>query len=205
MKKTLTFVMLLLAGTNIAQVEETPFEGFQASVYVGGLIGDIRANITDLNGETRMKGSRMTTRVECGYTLNNWGIGFTVGINTMSWESAVIQGETYKAPEDYTIDCPSYGIYVKRRFMPINVFVVADLGVSRFNFYDNNSELVGQSEIGFAWNVSAGKEFLIGKRKRFGLGAYLCLTGLSCHDVPPYEEDVYKFISPGMGVVFSYH
>jgi len=108
-------------------------------------------------------------------------------------------------PIETTIDNSPVGFYLKRYFMPINLFVTTDLGVTKFSFYDDKSKLQGETEIGFAWNVAVGKEFLIGKRKRLGLGAYLNLSGIKCHDLPPYQSDRYAYVSPGMGVVFSYH
>lgn len=205
MKKILGIIVLFIGGIVYGQEPAVSHDGFQSSIYLGPMFGDVKAKVTGFENTTLFKGTWMSARIQAGYAYQNWAMGLSAGINSLSWEVMVVEGQSFKAPEDYSVDCSSYGIYLKRYFMPINIFLTTDLGISKFRFYDENADLMGQSDVGFAWNVSAGKEFVIGKKKRFGLGGYVSVSGLKCKDLPPYEKDTYSYITPGLGVVFSYN
>lgn len=210
MKKLLLLTFCNLFLTVFAQEQETtqdpyqPHTGFQFSLFAGGMIGDIKTNIADLGGKVIMKGSRVNAKIHLGYAYRNWAGGFSFGNTSMSIKTMEIGGVAYKSPFEMTIDNSPVGFYLKRHFMPINIFICTDLGVSKFSIYDNKAELQGETDMGFAWNISVGKEFLLGKRKRIGLGGYVNLAGLYCRDQPPFQNDNYSYVSPGMGIVFSY-
>lgn len=188
MKRIILLIVTLLFFNLQAQETQETHHGFQFSIFAGGMIGDINAQIADLGGSVTMKGSRMNAKFHVGYAYHNWSAGFSFATTSMNVKSMVVGGVAYKMPIEATIDNTPVGFYFKRYFMPINIFVTTDLGISKFSFYDDKAKLQGETEIGFAWNIAVGKEILLGKRKRLGLGAYLNLSGIKCHDLPPYRQ-----------------
>jgi hypothetical protein len=208
MKKRITFAFCLFLFFGFSQDNTStdpyqPHSGFQFSIFSGGMAGSIQSNISDV-GDVEMKGSRVSARFQVGYASKYWAGGFSFGSTSMAIKSMVIDGTTYSSTSNSSITSNLIGAYIKRYFMPINVFTCVDLGISKFGITDQSGTLIAATDNGFAWNIAVGKEFLVGKRKRIGLGAYVNLAGAKCHDIPPYQNDVYSFISPGMGVVLSY-
>lgn len=176
--------------------------GFQASLFMGPAFGDVNGS-TGMYGNMRFKGACTHAQIHLGWAFNNWAAGFSSGINTTAVESVVVQNNTYSVVEDLSIDGGLTGIYIKRYFMPMNVFVSADLGVG--TWVVTGAGNTASTERGFAWNLSVGKEFQLGSRKRFGIGGYFNVSGLKCNDMPPYQADSYRAVLPGLGLVLSWH
>lgn len=208
MKKAL-LILSLFGSFFIDQINaqistDSPHNGINASITAGSTFGKTKGSTGDF-GDMYYRGSRMNVKMQVGYAYQNWVFGFSYGLNSLSITSIEVGGTAYKLTEDATMDDGLLGVYFKRYFMPLNLYACADLGFSNFRFYDADAVLQGSTERGFSWSISAGKEFLIGKQKRFGLGAYVSLSGIKCKDLPPYQSDTYSHVLPGFGVTFSFH
>jgi hypothetical protein len=208
MKKTL-FALLLICSINnsylSAQTEtESPHNGFNASLTAGSTFGKTIGSTSDF-GKMVFRGSRMNVKMQIGYSYRDWAAGFSYGMNSLMVGSIEVNDTAYQTTEDVSVDDGLLGLYVKRYFMPLNLYACADLGFSRFTFYDANGNAQGNTENGFSWSISVGKEFLLGQKKRFGLGAYVSLSGIKCQDLPPFSNDTYSHVLPGFGATFTYH
>lgn len=208
MKKTLftisLFTGLLFNHLSAQTVEDSPHNGFNASITGGTSFGKTKG-ATNTFGDMYYRGSRMNVKMQFGYSYNNWAYGVSLEMNSLAVESIEVSDTAYSLTQDISMDDALVGLYIKKYFMPLNIYACADLGIAKFNFYDANGDLQGNTDRGFSWSISAGKEFLIGKKKRFGIGAYISLSGLKCNDLPPYQNDTYSHILPGLGATFSYH
>ncbi|MFN5147919.1 MAG: hypothetical protein ACK5EK_02835 [Flavobacteriia bacterium] len=208
MKKSLfafTLMTVLFFNQLSAQSDAvSPHNGFNASLTVGSSFGKTRGSTGDF-GTMYYRGSRMNMKMQLGYSYSDWAVGLSFGMNSLFVSSIEVSDTAYSLTEDVSMDDGLIGLYVKKYFMPLNIYACADLGISNFKFYDSHAELQGNTDRGFSWSISAGKEFLIGKKKRFGLGAYVSLSGIKCNDLPPYEKDTYSHVLPGLGATISYH
>lgn len=208
MKKTILaltlFISFFLNHLSAQSDAVSPHNGFNASLTAGTSFGKTKGSTGDF-GTMYYRGSRMNMKMQLGYAYKDWAFGFSFGMNSLLVSSIEVNDTAYSLTEDVSMDDGLTGLYVKRYFMPLNIYACADLGVSNFKFYDSNAELQGNTDRGFSWSISAGKEFLIGKKKRFGLGAYVSLSGIKCNDLPPYQNDTYSNVLTGLGATFSYH
>jgi hypothetical protein len=208
MKKTILILSLfgsLFCDQINAQSEtDSPHNGFNASLTAGSSFGKTKGSTSDF-GSMYYRGSRVNVKMQIGYSFKDWAVGLSYGMNSLSINSIEVNDTAYKVEEGITMDDGLLGLYVKRYFMPLNIYACADLGFSKFTFFDGNGAAQGNTDNGFSWSISAGKEFLLGKKKRFGLGAYVSLSGIKCNDLPPFQSDTYSHVLPGFGATFTYH
>lgn len=204
--KSLFIAFFLGVGSLCAQSTEVidPHNGVQVSAFAGPAFGRIKGKTKDF-GDIYFMGARGNGVFQIGYAYRNWAGGFSFGYSSLYVSTVEYHDTTYMTPYQSSIDNTFFGIYAKRYFMPINVFVTTDLGVSRYTIYDENSTPVAYTNRGFYWDLMVGKEFVIGKRKRFGIGPYLGVGGLKCKDLAPYDDDTYSYVAFSGGVVFSFH
>lgn len=208
MKKTLYSLLFICAinGTvaNAQSETDSPHNGFNASLTAGSSFGKTTGSTADF-GKMVFRGSRMNIKMHIGYSYLDWAAGLSYGMNSLTVSSIEVNDTAYQTTEDISMDDGLLGVYVKRYFMPLNIYACADLGFSKFTFFDGNGAAQGNTDNGFSWSISAGKEFLLGKKKRFGLGAYVSLSGIKCNDLPPFQSDTYSHVLPGFGATFTYH
>lgn len=183
---------------------QNPHSGFQASLFAGSVFGKIKGKVTNI-GDVSFSGSTMHMTFQLGYALNNWSFGFAFGMNSMALNTFTAHDTSYLFKPGWSMDYGLTGLYVKRYFMPINIFASLHAGIGNFTMSSIESGTNVKTERGMIWELSAGKEFFIGKKKQWGIGGYLNVTGIQCNDVPPFSNDKYKVLSPGIGAVFSYH
>jgi hypothetical protein len=206
MKKILIILSIAFLQNIYGQslMNENEHNGLQISLFMGGGFGNTNASTNDF-GDIIFRGSRMNVKFQIGYAYKNWSSGFSFSMSSLGINSIEVQNTAYGVTENWTLDDTPICYYLKRYFMPLNIFVSADLGISKFGFFDENSKLVGSTKRGFSWNLSVGKEFALGKKKRFGIGAFAGISGLKCNDLPPFDSDTYSYISPGVGLVMSWN
>lgn len=183
---------------------DSPHKGIQVSVFGGSVFGNVKGKVESV-GNTSIRGSILHMMMHIGYAYNDWAFGFAFSTNSLSMKTISVGDSTYTALPGWSIDNSLTGLYIKKYFMPLNIFVSAEAGIGKFTISDPDYNAVTETEKGFAWNVAAGKEFLIGKKKRWGLGAYVNVCGIKCNDVPPWQNDSYSLLAPGVGVVASLH
>ena len=201
---TLASFSPLSAQDSIRKIVPVPHHGLQVSMFFGGAGGSVHANSPE-TGALEFKGTTTHFMMHVGYAYKNWATGFTLGFNSLEIKSFRLNNvEIDKGPLS-TIDNNLTGIYITRYFMPLNLFATAELGAGKFSISDRDAKVLGETNSGFAWNLKAGKEFLLGAKKRFGVGAYVNLSGITCHDKAPYASDVYSYLAPGFGIQLSYH
>jgi hypothetical protein len=201
-----------------------PHKGFQLSVRFGGLGGSLNGNIPVLGKiKVHNQGISFCEAIELGYAYKNWSAGITFQAVTFNPSpKSVIDSfrvigfnpspppfldTTYKKLSSYTASLN--GFYIKKYFMPFNIYASVKAGVGKFTFNNDKANvIIGETKYGFAWDVVIGKEFLFGKKKRLGWGVYIDLYGLKAHDdflniIGPHNN--YWFLGPGAGVNLSFH
>ena len=156
-------------------------------------------------GNVVFKGTTIHFLMHAGYAVDDWAFGVAAGFNSLSINSISANGVSYDKGTLSSIDNELIGGYLTKYFMPLNVFVCLEGGVGKFSIMDNAQNSIGETDKGFAWNIRAGKEFFIGKKKKLGLGAYIILSGLKSHDKAPAENDTYSYLGPGAGLALSFH
>lgn len=204
---TLALLGVLLFNNLYAQsTSDSPHNGFNASVTIGSTFGNTIGSKGNLVfGNTIYRGSRMNVKMQLGYSYRNWAAGFSYCYNSMAVRSIEFNDTTHKLEEDMRLIDGSFGMYIKRYFMTENLYVCADFGIGSIQVYDAQGVIQVQTERGFSWSISAGKEFLIGKKKRFGIGGYFSLSGIHCRDITDYQKLTYFHVLPGLGTTFSFH
>jgi hypothetical protein len=181
-----------------------PHKHFQASVHLGTTLGNVKVNLLGI-GTVKVYNQTPPSSLglDLGYAYKNWAVGLTFMLKHFTASPNSGKDTLYKTLAMY--GCGLSGIYVKKYFMPANLFVCVKGGIGSFTFYDANSNILGQSSFSFAWDIMVGKEFLLGSKKRFGLGGYVDLFKIQCNDVFPHSQNVYSYLGPGLGVNFSFH
>lgn len=181
----------------------SPHNGFQIGLYTGGSFGDIKGKTTDgLNPVIR--GSGMQFSLDIGFATSDWSVGLFSLMNSVSIKSIEVNDTAYAMQPGYTMDFNITGVYVTRYFMPINAYIRIKGGIGRFTTADAEFNELWSTDKGFGWSIMAGKDFLLGKKKRWGIGAFISLTGIKCHDLPPWSNDVYSCLAPGFGLSIAF-
>lgn len=213
MKKTTLVIALSLsacfnsnAQNYASKSASTSHHGFQASLYLGGAGGHVKGKIEDI-GDLTIKGVTSHFTLHLGYAKSNWAGGLALGANSLSINTITLNRESLDKTGAgiESIGNSLTGIYVTKYFMPHNIFVTLEGGIGKFNLSDNEGNTTGETATGFAWDIRAGKEFLLGKKKNFGLGGYINLSGLKCHDKGERSNDIYSYVGPGLGLALSFH
>lgn len=203
---SLLFVLgIILVGNVNAQKEAvaSPHDGFQFGLYVGGSYGDIKGKTSDgLNPVIR--GSGTIASFDIGFAASDWSVGLFSIVNSVSIKSIEVNDTAYSMQPGYTMDFAITGVYITRYFMPLNAYVRVKGGIGKFTLSDSEFNEISTTDKGFGWSVMAGKDFLIGKKKRWGIGGFVSLTGIKCHDLPPYSTDTFKCLSPGFGLSIAF-
>ncbi len=168
MKKTVLFLCLLagpivILGQN-DDPRSSPHNGFQFALGIGGGFGNTDGS-TGTYGDIVYRGGRTIMHINLGYAVNNWAAGFTLGMNSQNITSLEVKNAAYKVTKGWTLDGGLTGMYIRRYFMPLNVYAGASLGTAKFSFFDPDAKLQGNTENGFSWSLMAGKEFSLGKKK----------------------------------------
>jgi hypothetical protein len=182
----------------------TPHRGLQVSMFIGPSFGQVNSKIKDV-GNGSFEGSGLHFSMRVGYALKKWAAGFTVGFNSLNIEKININNTRIDKGNLGSIDAGLSGLYVTRYFTPYNIFATVEAGTGKFSLSDAEGKILGETNSGFSWNLKVGKEFLLGKKKKMGIGAYGCLSGIRCKDKAPNASDIYTYISPGAGISLSFH
>ena len=138
--------------------------GLQISAYIGGAGGNVEAK-GDSFGTAVFKGTTIHFLMHAGYALNDWAFGVAAGFNSLSINSISVNGVSNDKGTLSSIDNELIGDYLTKYFMPINVFVCIEGGVGKFSITDKGGTSLGETDNSFAWNIRAGKEFFIGKKR----------------------------------------
>lgn len=200
----ITFMLTIKANAQQGLTDANPHHGFNYSFYIGGAGGHVTAHVEGL-GTAVFSGPSIHVGMHFGYSVNNWAFGLASDVNSLSINSIKLDEKSMDKGDAATLDNRLIGVYVTKYFMPNNVFVSGEGGFGLFTTSDADGNSIGRSDAGFAWNVKAGKEFLVGKKKILGLGFYVDLAGLRCHDQAPRSKDTYSYLSPGGGFILSVH
>ncbi|MBS3913293.1 MAG: hypothetical protein KG003_02250 [Bacteroidetes bacterium] len=207
MKSTILIATLIIVALPIYSQKASSgdeHQGFQFTALVGPGFGNTQSTTKDF-GKMIYRGGRLSMDLQIGYAYKNWGAGLAIGANQQNFSSVTVHDSTYKTKPGYSISGNLTGIYIKKYFMPINMFVSAEIGVGSISITDETSATQGETDNGLSWNVSVGKEFRLGKKQKWSLGGFAGLSGIKCHDVPPYASDTYKYLAVNFGVAVSYH
>jgi hypothetical protein len=182
----------------------SPHDGFNFSVFAGAAGGKIKGEFGD-STQFAVKGSTLNFCLHLGYSINNWAMGLAITPQRMLVNSTTLNGRLNPDNKIQYMDHTTTGLYLTRYFMWINIFVTLEGGLSSLNVLYSDYTMSSQTQIGFAWNFRVGKEFILGKRKKAGLGFYANLGGLKCYDQAPFNKNYYNYLGPGAGLAFSFH
>ena len=180
-----------------------PHKGIQCSLYFGNTWSTIQAKLNGGNYSYTNLYFFSYYGINLGYAQNNWAAGLTYGINTNIVNPPNI-GDTLYNKIGY-LQNELLGVYLKRYLPRRNIFVSAEIGLGRFYLFDKNLNLYSFTKGGFSWDLKAGKEFFIGKRKKWGIGAYVNLLGIKCSDVYPHAQNTFSNYALGFGLITSFN
>lgn len=206
LKRTLIlFVAILVLQNSYSQTDHSSLHnGFQFGFYAGAGFGDVKGKTSDgINPVFR--GSSMLVSFDFGYAVQDWAFGLFGSMNGLTIKTVEVNDTSYAIQPGFSMDHSISGIYVSRYFMPLNAYIKLRGGIGKFTLSDAEFNELGSTDRGFGWALVAGKEFLIGKKKLWGIGGYVSIQGIKCKDVPPFANDTYTYFAPGLGVSISYH
>jgi len=184
--------------------------GFQYSIFVGSTVGNNKANLNGTGNVVFYNVPSTNFGISIGYAINNWAFGYTCSYNDENQYSnknlkvnRTINDTLFQNIQ--SIDNTFNGIYIKKYFMPNNIFVSIEAGLGRFFIikYINYDFL--PTNDGFAWNIKAGKDFLIGKSKKYAMGGYVNLTSINCSYLVSNSKDLFSYFAPGIGLTMSFN
>lgn len=179
-------------------------QGFQFGAQLGLINMGNTYYYSSTNGNLKYKGSRMVMGLQLGYAYKNWSAGLGVHTDGQTLKSIIRNDSSFKAKEGFMITASWPGLYIKRYFMPLNLYVMGEIGTGTFSISEDNVDK-GETESGLGWKLTVGKEFLIGKKENWGLGAFLALSGLKCYDQPPYSGDYLRYTVFSFGFSAGFH
>lgn len=171
-----------------AESANVTHRGFQFGAQIGLVNRGNTNSYSNTLGNMTYKGGRMMLAFQLGYAYKNWSAGLGIHTASQTLKYIIRNDSTLNAKEGFSISATWPGIYIKRYFMPLNLYVMGEIGSGTFSISEDNVEK-GETQSGLGWKLTVGKEFIVGKKKSWGLGAFVALSGIKCYDQPPYDHD----------------
>lgn len=182
---------------------EISHRGFFFSVGFGQGYTNIHNN--SIGNNFSIKGSPSLLNIQIGLGVeDDMVLGFNFQEFVISMSDFTFHNTHYTL-KDYYLYMMKKGIFLKKYFLPRNIFAEIELSVGRFIIANlTNSKSAGTNN-GFGYGCKVGKEWMFGKRKNISFGINCSYSSLSAFDLPPYDNEKWKGNAIALGLLLGYH
>jgi len=208
MKKLTISILLIISfffcrAQKLNGIQSTDYrmhKGFFLSLSAGPNFSGISAKV---NGQSDINynGSGTVLDLKIGGAIKeNLILHATISTDYMSGPKISSNGESKKASNNFLIGEDFTGAGITYYMMPSNTFLSGSIGLGNFRRMDMDDNTSVSSDIGFGFQLKAGKEWWISKR--WGLGIALSYSKINVRNEP--ENGVLEILnSDSFGIHFN--
>jgi len=194
-----TVCLLVFSGIAQDKSSSVSHNGFYLSAGLGPAFGNIKGS-DNFGNHLTIKGTAIGLDLQIGGALRqNLLLHATIGLKSIYGFN--VNG--FKADSKYSFDENFLGVGITK-YTTQNFFVTVNAGVSGFTLSnEDNNNIFGSNDpstdMGFSFNIKAGKEWAVGKK--WGLGGVLFYSRTFLKN--KYEDVTEKWSSNRAGVYFQ--